>query len=98
MLAGQLTEDRVVQLRSQDRSYGAIARVLGLRDGYDACEVFRRALRRHPPAEQARLREEELDRLDILSEALLVLPYLSEHGRASSLQALARLRQMVLAS
>ena len=36
MLAGELTEDRVVQLRSQGRSYGAIAKLLGLGGGYDA--------------------------------------------------------------
>jgi hypothetical protein len=91
---GQLTEDRVVQLRSQGRSYGAIAKLLGLRGGPDAYDTSCRALRGRPPAEQALLREQELHRLDTLTGGLRAQQHLSEEELADWLGALARLRQM----
>jgi hypothetical protein len=97
MVEGRITDDRVVQLRSQGRSYGAIAKLLGLRGGQDAFHAFRRALRRRPPAEQDRLREDELRRLDTLTERLHADNHLREEEREAKLRAVVRLRHMVTA-
>jgi hypothetical protein len=95
---GQLTEDRVVKLRSQGRSYGAIAKMLGLRDALDAYRVFCRALRGRPPVERDLLRDQELQRLDTLTDRLRARGYWSQEQLEDRLRALVRLRQMVLAA
>jgi hypothetical protein len=94
---GQLTEDRVVKLRSQGRSYGAVAKMLGLRDALDAYGVFCRAGRRRPPVERDLLRDQELEQLDTRTDRLRARGYLSKEQLEARLRALVRLRQMVLA-
>jgi hypothetical protein len=60
-------DEQALQLREQGRPFGGIARLLGL-DGPEAANAsFNRALRLRPKAEQARLRNREMGRLDALS-------------------------------
>jgi hypothetical protein len=58
--------DRVIALRSEDHSFGSIARELGLGKAKDAFAAFADALATKPAAEQAQLRADENSRLDVL--------------------------------
>jgi hypothetical protein len=63
-------DEQALQLREQGRPFGGIARLLEL-DGAEAANAsFNRALRLRPKAEQARLRNREMDRLDALAQRL----------------------------
>jgi len=60
-------DDRVLALRSEGRSFGRIAKTVGLADGRAALDAFHRSLRRQAPDRQAALRRAELARLAKLS-------------------------------
>jgi len=89
-------DDRVLELRSQGHSYGAIAKTLGLDKASDAHDAFHRALRHRPSAEQAALRDQEIVRLDTLSRRLQALPHLTDNELAAQLLVVARLRDQLL--
>jgi hypothetical protein len=89
----QTIDDRVLELRSQGRSHGAIARELGLHQPRDAHDAFRRAVRRRPAPEQTMLRNQEQGRLDELSEQIRALPHLTAEQVAAQLRVVARLRR-----
>jgi hypothetical protein len=62
--------DRDIQallLRDQGKPFGGIAEILELDSAGAANASFNRALRLQPRAEQARLRNREMERLDALS-------------------------------
>ena len=71
-------EDRVLEMRSSGRSYGAIAETLGFTSARVAVDTFQVALRRWPAAERAELRDQELRRLDEFANQLRGEPGLSE--------------------
>ena len=48
MVETEPNDDRVLELRSQGHSFGAIAKTLGLDQPSDAHDAFHRALRRRP--------------------------------------------------
>jgi hypothetical protein len=58
--------DRVIALRSEGKSFSAIAKAIGVERSLEAFGVFVDALRRRSPAEQTKLRAEENKRLDVL--------------------------------
>jgi len=66
-------DERALELRDQGRPFGGIARILELDGPGEANASFNRALRLRPKAEQARLRNREMERLDALAQRL--------HGR-----------------
>jgi hypothetical protein len=63
-------EEQVLLMRREGRSFGAIAKALGLDRAREAHEAFLRALRRLPRHEQDAVRTEELERLDRLARRL----------------------------
>jgi enoyl-CoA hydratase/carnithine racemase len=91
----RIRDERVVVLRSQGRSFAAIARLVGFGAAREAVEAFDRALRQRPAEERRRLRTEELTRLGRLSHHLEARPDLSAEELARKLGALQRLRVMV---
>jgi hypothetical protein len=62
----QTPEDRVLALRSEGKSFLAIAKAVGVERSTQAFALFVEAVKRQTPAEQARLRAEENLRLDVL--------------------------------
>ena len=60
--------DRVIELRSEGRSFASIAETLGLQRSLDAFGLFIDAVAQRSPAEQTRLRAEENKRLDTLEQ------------------------------
>ena len=92
MIRPQTIDHRVLELRSQGRSYGAIARELGLDQPRDAHDAFRSAVRSRPGPEQTVLRNQERHRLDELSEPIRTLPHLTTEQVAAQLRVVARLR------
>ncbi len=90
-----IEDEQVLALRSQGRSFAAIARLLGLGGARQAVEAFDRALRHRPAEERRRLRTEELERLSRLSRQLEARPDQSAEDLAGQLRALQRLRGMV---
>ena len=93
-----VTDDQVLAMRTAGRSYGAIAKSLGLGRARDAQEAFQRALRRQPPDAQAEVREAELRRLNHLATRLQDKAGITEDELARKLRAVTRLREMTLAS
>jgi hypothetical protein len=86
-------EDRTVELRGEGKSFAAIADLLGYeRGGYEAFRAFKRALRRLPPDERLRLRQQELDRLTSMEEGFRADSTLSAEERARCLGAVSALR------
>jgi hypothetical protein len=86
-------EDKTVELRREGKSFVAIADLLGYERGaYEAFRAFKRALRRRPPAEQLRLRQEEMARLTSMEEGFRTDPRLSPEELARCLAAVSALR------
>jgi len=96
-MADDVVDEQVLTLRDQGRSFAGIARELGLGSAVDANAAFNRALRRHPPEEQAVLRRGELERLDALGERVRSREGISEEDSAHKLRGIERLRQELLA-
>ena len=63
-------DDRALMLRDQGRPFTGIAQLLKLDNAGAAYTSFNRALRLRPKAEQERLRNREMGRLDALASAL----------------------------
>lgn len=58
--------DQVIELRSEGKSFAAIAKSVGLARSLEAFTLFIAALSRRSPDEQTKLRAEENARLDVL--------------------------------
>ena len=93
MARPQTIEDQVVELRTQGRSYGAIAKTLGFDQPQQAQTAFHRAVRQRPLHEQRRLRDQELSRLDELAQQIRTLPHLTDQQVTARLRAVERLRR-----
>lgn len=93
MAQQQTIEDQVVELRTQGHSYGSIAKTLGLDQPQQAQRVFHRAIRQRPPHEQKLLRDQELNRLDELTQQIRTLPHLTNQQVTARLQVVERLRR-----
>jgi hypothetical protein len=63
-------DDQVLQLRDQGRPFTGIAQLLKFDSAGAAYNSFNRALRLRPKAEQERLRNREMERLDAVATAL----------------------------
>jgi hypothetical protein len=90
-------DDRVLELRTERKSYVAIARLLELDRASDAVAAFNRALRRRPDDEQERLRQAELARLDRMQENLRKKDGLSSADLTRRMRVVQRLRTQLLA-
>jgi hypothetical protein len=60
--------DQVIALRSEGKSFGSIAKSVGVERSLEAFIVFVDAIARRSPAEQTKLRAEENGRLDALEQ------------------------------
>jgi len=95
---GTDSDDKVLALREQGRSFANIARSLGLDGALQANAAFNRALRRQPAAEQESVRSHEMARLDALGERLRTREDLNEVEVARRMRNLERLKKTLLAS
>lgn len=63
-------DNRVLELRQEGKSFSAIAKALGYERPREVWLAFNRALRRHAPEEQAKLRRDEMGRLEAMAAAI----------------------------
>jgi hypothetical protein len=91
-------DERALTLRREAKGFGTIAQALGLTRANDANEAFNRALRRHPPEEQAIIRAEEANRLDRLAGAVTADETRSSEEVEKRLHAIERLRARLMAN
>jgi len=85
-------DETVLELRSAGKSYAAIARTLGFERSSHAVAAFNRSLRRKVPDEQERLRAQEADRLQALTQAIGGNGELDDETRSRRLAAVDRMR------
>jgi len=90
-------DERVLALRAEGRSFGAIARELSLENAAAAYDVFQQALRNAPAPRRANLQLGELERLDRLAAQLREKHVTGESTAADQLLAISRLRALELA-
>lgn len=90
------SDDRVLELRIQGRSFATIATTVGLVRPSRANEAFNRALRRKPVSERDGLRREELGRLDALANGVRADTALAPRDKARRLRTIDRLRAMLM--
>jgi len=95
---GTESDEEVLALREQGRSFANIARSLGLDGALQANAAFNRALRRRPAAEQDNVRSHEMARLDALGERLRKREDLNEVEVARRMRNLERLRKTLLSA
>jgi len=88
--------DQVVTLRSEGKSFGSIAKVIGVPRGLDAFGLFVDAIATRPARERARLRAEENRRLDTLQRRTTKLT--DDAERTRRLASLQKLRQRLAAT
>ncbi len=91
----EAVDERVLQLRDQGQAYARISRDLGLDRTADAQQAFRRALRRLPAPEAARVRGEELTRLDRLADRVRGDTARNDVDRARQLKRIDRMRDRI---
>ena len=84
-------DDVALQLRAQGRSFGGIAKQLGMEQTWLAVAAFNRALRRQSPDEQERLRVQEAEKLTKLTQAVETNDTLDDETRQRRLAAVERL-------
>ena len=89
-------DTQVVDLRSEGRSFAAIARALGMKGARQAHETFSSALRRRPAPEREALREAESVRLEALAEDTRTREDLTPEQVNKRLRTIERLRQTVM--
>ena len=92
----QVLGDRVIALRSEGKSFAAIAKAVGVTRSLDAFTLFVSAVADKSPSEQKRLRAEENGRLDSLEKRTKRHP--DETERARKLASIRKLRQRLAAS
>src|SRR5258708_5440770 len=90
-------DERVLEARSQGLPFGAIAREFAMPGPGDAYQAFRRAFRRHSLLDRARLRQEELARLEYLRTVVQNSADLAPEVLQARLGAIQRMRDAVLA-
>jgi hypothetical protein len=90
-------DKRVLALRADGRSFGAIARELCLEDAASAYAAYQQALWNAPPPRRANLQLQEIDRLDRLAAQLREQHAGGESHAAGQLLAIERLRSRQLA-
>jgi hypothetical protein len=90
-------DDDALRLRASGKSFGAIAKALGYERSDQANEAFNRALRRRPPKQRKKLRDEELVRLDAMADGVRSRPQLEPDDIARRLRGVERLRTLLLA-
>ena len=88
--------DRVIALRSEGRSFAAIATTIGVGRSLDAFGLFVEAVARRPAAQRTKLRAEENKRLDVLERRMRQNGDPAERDR--KLASVGRLRQRLAAS
>jgi transcriptional regulator len=91
------SDDRVLELREQGRSFSAIAKLIGYTKATEAPTAFNRALRRRTKKEQAALGKAEIARLDQLEKTVRADADLGDVETARKLKAVDRLRSLTLA-
>ena len=92
----QALGDQVIALRSEGKSFAAIAKTIGVKRSLDAFTLFVSAVAAQSPAEQKRLRAEENGRLDTLEQRTQRHPDETERDR--KLASIRKLRQRLAAS
>ncbi|HEV8297738.1 MAG TPA: hypothetical protein VGQ20_10580 [Acidimicrobiales bacterium] len=93
MEATQVSDDeRVLELRTQGRSFTSIARTLGLAKVPMATDAFNRALRTRSIDLQQSLRRDEHQRLDMLAEHVRADAALTPETMARRLVVIDRMR------
>ena len=90
-------QDRVLELRNEDRSFVAIARIVGYANSKEALAAFHRALRTQPAAEQEATRQGELARLDRVAAQLRGAEGVSAEVVTKRLRVVKQLRAQLLA-
>jgi hypothetical protein len=90
-------DEQALTLRSQGRSFGAIATAVGFDRAHHAHAAFNRALRRKPAKEQAALRAQELGRLDEVAANIRANPDWDHQEVVRRLKAVDRLKAAVSA-
>lgn len=90
-------DERVLESRSQGLPFGAIAREFALPGPGDAYQAFLRAFRRHSLLDRARVRQEELARLEYLRTLVQDRTNLTPDDLQARLRAIQRMRDAILA-
>jgi hypothetical protein len=90
-------DERVLESRSQGLPFGAIAREFALPGPGDAYQAFLRAFHRHSMLDRARVRQEELARLEYLRTVVQDRADLTPEDLQSRLRAIRRMRDAILA-
>lgn len=89
-------DNRVLESRTQGVPFAAIAREFALQGPGDAYQAFLRAFRRRPLLERARIRQEELARLEYLRTVVQSRSDLAPEHMQSRLRAIQRMRDAIL--
>ncbi len=89
------TDERVISLRSEGRSFAAIAKAIEVERSSDAFGAFIAAIARRPADEKAKLRAEEAARLDKMEGRVLSSD--DVEGRDRKLATVRKLRQRLAA-
>ena len=76
-----LVGDRVIELRSEGKSFGSIAKAVGLNRSLEAFGVYVTAVATLSPAQQTKLRAEEHQRLDALEQRIRQQPDSADRDR-----------------
>lgn len=76
-----LVGDRVIELRSEGKSFASIAKSVGLERSLDAFGAFVAALATRTPTQQTKLRAEENKRLDTLERRIQQQPDSADRDR-----------------
>ena len=84
-------------LRTQGLPFAAIAREFALEGAGDAYRAFLRAFRRRPLLERARIRQEELARLEYLRKVVQTSADCPAQHMHDRLRAIQRMRDTILA-
>ncbi|HLX78026.1 MAG TPA: hypothetical protein VKR27_04015 [Acidimicrobiales bacterium] len=87
------TDQVVLALREEGRSFSAIARQLGLRRAKDAYATFHRTLASRPEAERAEIVRRELERLAVLEVRIRSRDAKEPEKMARRLEGLEQMRQ-----
>lgn len=85
--------DQVIALRSEGKSFGSIAKAIGVERKLDAFRLFLDGIAGRKPAEQKKLRAEEAKRLDALERRARENTDVDARDRA--LASIAKLRKQI---
>jgi transposase len=88
----ETVDGEVLRLRSAGRTFARIAREVGLERPILAQRAFERAMRRLPEAEQDQVRQQEMQRLDLLAARIMADTNRQDEDRSKRLAAIDRLR------